>query len=222
MKYGYGVNYDYEKKRKIVIGIVLFIIAGVAVFFFISKMGRRRAVAGIREPIQKEATGHVDKTVSGYNVRIEFLYEYDIEALVVSTKNYKGSGVGDKLSPKDVALAWGKVAEYNKKINFHWKQSGRWVHWHVGDINDLDPVGGESGVGLQCSNNHLIPADKSAERAVKKIKKGDHIRIKGYLVNIDGTNSEGSIFFWHSSTTRSDDGDGACEVIYVKSVEWLK
>ena len=86
----------------------------------------------------------------------------------------------------------------------------------------LDPVGGIDGVARQCSNNHLIPADTRVKKAIKKIKKGDHIRITGYLVYIDGKKSDGTTFFWNSSTTRDDDGDGACEVIYVTDVEWLK
>ena len=229
MDYGYGGSYyggNYyggRKKRSGILIFVLLLVVAVIIFSLIKGLGgRHRAIAGIREPIQKETTGHVDTKVAGYDVHIEYKYSYDIEALVVSTKNYSGSGVGDKLSPKDVALAWGKVAEYNKKIDFNWRQSGRWVNWSVSNTDVLEPVGGIEGVGKQCSNNHLIPADTRAKKAIKKIKKGDHIRIQGYLVYIDGKKSDGSTFYWNSSTSRDDDGDGACEVIYVTSVEWLK
>ncbi len=223
MDYGYGGNYyGGSKKRSGILIFLLLVVIAVIVFSFVKKSGHRGAVAGIREPIQKETKGYINSKVDGYDIHIEYKYEYDIEALVVSTHDYSGGGIGDKLSPKDVALAWGKVAEYNKKIDFNWSQSGRWVNWHVDNVDVLEPVGGIDGVARQCSNNHLIPSDTRTKKAVKKIKKGDHIRIKGYLVYIDGSKSDGSTFYWNSSTSRDDDGDGACEVIYVTSVEWLK
>ena len=63
--------------------------------------------------------------------------------------------------------------------------------------------------------------DESLRAAIKTIKKGDHIRIKGYLVNVDAVNRDMKTFTWHSSTSREDGGGGACEIIYVKDIEWL-
>ncbi|MBR1701545.1 MAG: hypothetical protein IJ716_06265 [Lachnospiraceae bacterium] len=47
------------------------------------------------------------------------------------------------------------------------------------------------------------------------------MRLKGYLVNLDGSKPDGTTFYWNSSTTRSDSGAHSCEVIYVTGVEWL-
>ena len=69
------------------------------------------------------------------------------------------------------------------------------------------------------SNNHLIPSDSKIEKLIKRIKKNDYVKLEGYLVSaeeIDGN------FKVRSSTTRSDNGDGACELIYVTNVTWLK
>ena len=195
--------------------ILLFIIS------FIRGLGRRRGIAGIGEPIQTEATGYTTKDMAGYEVDIYYQYAYEIEALVVHTKNYPGFGLASRLAPVDAAFAWGSVAEYNDRIDFHWRQSRRWVHWRVSDYSDLIPVGGEGGVNSQSSNNHLIPADSSVKRKIKKLKKGDHIKLTGYLVNVDAENKSGKVFLWDSSTSRNDTGDGACEVIYVKDIIWL-
>ncbi len=183
-----------------------------------SYSGKRRAIAGIPTPVQKQASGSEMLTLKGYNVKLTFLYSYDIEALVVHKKSYNSSSLQDKLVPVDVALAWGKVAQYNKDIDFHWSQSGRWVFWRVNSDSELDLVGGENAIVSQSSNNHLIPANKYIEKKVKKIKKGDHIRIKGYLVNVHATKSDGSWWSVDSSTSREDSGGGACEVIYVTDV----
>ena len=82
-------------------------------------------------------------------------------------------------------------------------------------------VGSVEDVLRQCSNNHLITLDPSVRKAVKRIKIGDHIRIKGYLVYVDGHHPSKKDFYWYSSTSRDDVGSTACEIILVKSVEWL-
>ena len=206
--------------KKIIL-IILAVILVIALLSLRAEKGVRRGVAGIPEPVQTETTGHIEFTKAGYNVRVEYLYEYDIEALVLHTKNYAGIGLGDRLSPKDLALGWGKVAEYNDKIDFNWSQSGRWCNWHTDTYDELNPVGGEAGVDLCSSNNHIIPADSRVKSAIKKIKMGDHVKLKGYLVNIYGSKPNGATFTWCSSTTREDSGDGACEVFYVKEVKQL-
>ena len=54
------------------------------------------------------------------------------------------------------------------------------------------------------------------------VRRGDHIRIKGYLVNVDAVKPNGSeSYYWHSSTSRTDTGDGACEVIYATEISWV-
>ena len=209
------------KQAKLILFAVVIVLALLLVLNFIRGLGRRRGIAGIGEPIQTEATGYTEKSIAGYDVSIYYQYAYEIEALVVHTKRYYGLGLASKLAPVDLGLAWGTVAEYNDKIDFHWRQSGRWIHWRVKNFDELAPVGYEGGVNSQCSNNHIIPADSSVKRKVKKIKRGDHVKLSGYLVNVDAENKSGKVFLWDSSTTRYDSGDGACEVFYVTDVIWL-
>ena len=136
-------------------------------------------------------------------------------------EDYDDGSLSGTIAPKDVALAWGAVAEYNDRIDFNWEQSNRWYYWHVNDVGVLGPVGGEDGVSTHSANTHLIPADSRVKDDVMKIKQGDHIKLTGYLVNVDGSKPDGQTFYWYSSTTRDDTGDGACEVMYVESVSWL-
>ena len=82
-------------------------------------------------------------------------------------------------------------------------------------------VGSVSDINRSSSNNHLVPSDSKIRSKIKKIRTGDHIKIKGYLVSIDGLDEDGNTFYWDSSISRDDTGDGACEVIYVTDVKWL-
>jgi hypothetical protein len=206
---------------KVLIPMIL-VVVGVVLFLNGNIGGGRRSIPNIPEPKQTDAKGGTDFVVSGYNVHADYLYAYDIEALVVHTKNYYGTDFGAKLAPRDLALAWGNVAKYNSTVDFHWAQHGRWYYWKVNTYEELSAVGSVDDVNRQSSNNHLIPANSSVKKSIKKIKTGDHIRLKGYLVSITATDSKGTPYYWNSSTSRNDTGDGACEVMYVTEVNILK
>jgi len=212
---------DMKRFRKILIYAIILGIIGGGAFYVLYWNGSRNAVADIREPVQTEAVGKIYMTVNDFDLTVDCLYEYDIEALVVSTHDYRGRDLGTALSPKDLALAWGTVAEKNKEVDFHWRQGNRWYYWKVNTPQELGIAGGELRIIRQSSNNHIIPADDGIREKVKYIRRGDHVRLKGYLVNINGRKSDGSTFYWRSSTTRTDTGDGSCEVFYVTSVEWI-
>jgi hypothetical protein len=197
------------------------VLAGVVFYLVFTNMGKERAIPGIPEPKQEKVTGGITKEIDGYTVKIDYLYSYDIKALVVSAKGYDGSRLGDQLSPKDLALAWGAVAEKNKDINFHWRQSSRRYYWQLNSDAEVRKIGNLETISLCSANTHLIPADDTVRKLVKRIKKGDYVRIKGYLVNVDAKKGDGSTFWWNSSTTREDTGDGSCELVYVTQIQKL-
>jgi pyridoxal phosphate enzyme (YggS family) len=93
------------------------------------------------------------------------------------------------------------------KIN-HLK--GQSLIWHF-----IGPI--QSNKTLQIAQNfdwvHSIDRLKIAKR-LKKIRKGNVVSIKGYLVRVDGENFE-----WQSSLTRKDTGAGACEVIFAEKLD---
>ncbi len=62
---------------------------------------------------------------------------------------------------------------------------------------------------------HLIPANESVKSTIKKIRQGDLVEISGSLVNVISNNGD---WRWSSSLTRNDTGNGACELIWVKSL----
>ena len=205
-----------SKTLKLIIFLLL-VCAGIG--YLVYQNGWRRNAYGTPEPIQEEASGSTTMHKGGYTVNIEYKASYKVDALVVHRKKYSDSGLGGKLSPVDLALAWGKVAENNTKINFHWHQSGRWYSWHVNDLDELIPVGDVENVEQSSANTHIIPANDTVERTVKKIRRGDRVKLEGYLVFVNAVNDSGATFTWNSSLTREDTGDGSCEVFYVTKAE---
>ena len=211
---------ENQRKRRLLILVGILVI--MLLFMFRNfQWGKQRSIAGIREPIQTEANGMEQTVMSGYDISIYYHYAYDIEGLVVSTNNYYGFSPEDKLSPRDIGLAWGKVAELNTQVGFHWQPTDRGLKNKVDSQEKLALVGSVSDALKQYSNNHLVALDDTVRNLIKKIKVGDHVRIQGYLVYIDGHSPSKKDFYWYSSTTRDDVGGTACEIILVKSIEWL-
>jgi len=55
------------------------------------------------------------------------------------------------------------------------------------------------------------------ERRLKAVKPGDTVRIRGYLVQVEGKDG----WRWRSSLTRDDTGGGACELIFIQELDVL-
>jgi len=67
------------------------------------------------------------------------------------------------------------------------------------------------------ANNHIVPVNENVGRAVKSVKKKDAVVLEGYLVNIQGS-YKGRDVRWNSSLSRTDTGNGSCELFYVTKV----
>ena len=63
---------------------------------------------------------------------------------------------------------------------------------------------------------HMIPATDVVDSVLHEIRNGDIIELSGSLVNV-ASNTDG--WRWNSSQTRNDTGKGACELIWVKSLQ---
>jgi hypothetical protein len=50
---------------------------------------------------------------------------------------------------------------------------------------------------------------------VKRLRRGEFVAMRGYLVNVTGPNG----FSWNTSLRRDDTGNGACELFYVEAIE---
>ena len=59
---------------------------------------------------------------------------------------------------------------------------------------------------------HLVAATKEVAEEIKNVRWGDIIHMEGYLINITGDDG----WYWNSSLSRSDTGDGACELVWVE------
>jgi hypothetical protein len=62
---------------------------------------------------------------------------------------------------------------------------------------------------------HIIPADALVRNRLRSIRRGAIVHARGYLVDADHESG----FRWHTSLSRDDIGNGACELFYVELLE---
>jgi hypothetical protein len=65
------------------------------------------------------------------------------------------------------------------------------------------------------ANMHMIPADPGVKRELEQVRQGQVVHIEGFLV--DASRTDG--WHWNTSMTRDDTGAGACELVYVESMD---
>jgi hypothetical protein len=132
---------------------------------------------------------------------------FDLTAKILSKERYT-SGRDAELSPIDFAMGWGAMSDQSIVDKIEISQSNRWYYWRV----DEPPIPNRE-IETHSSNMHMIPANEAIKSEIVDAKVGNIVHLKGKLVRI--TASDG--FYWNSSLTRDDTGDGACEVVFVES-----
>lgn len=166
--------------------------------------------AVVKEEPQQVASSRPDWKKDGY--RFEALDEFHIRARVLSVKSYS-SGEEAKLSPVDLALGWGNMSDETVLAHLKISQSGRWYFYRWGEEGPPLPVGE---IVRSSANMHMIPSDEVVAYELSQVRVGDVVTLRGALVSVTDP-AKG--WHWRSSTSRSDSGAGACELIWVEDVE---
>ncbi len=135
--------------------------------------------------------------------------QFDLTARVLSRSDYHWDA-GAALAPVDLALGWGRMSDSAVLAGIQINQSARFYHWHVKTF----PIP-QREIETSSANMHLIPANSAVKRAIKRVRPGQVVRLQGLLV--DARRADG--WYWNTSMTRADTGAGACELIYVESLQ---
>jgi hypothetical protein len=139
---------------------------------------------------------------------------YTIAARVKGKEDYIFDEWRSELAPFDLLLVWGKMTDPAADREISYSQSGRWYYYQYSAKFPFD----RQYVIEHSSNNHIIPATENLKSALSGLHKNQDILLKGYLVNADG-NYKGGKYWWHTSLSRGDEGDGSCELFYVTRLE---
>jgi hypothetical protein len=139
---------------------------------------------------------------------------YKIAGRVMSKRHYYMDWLS-KLSPVDLAFAWGPVAtkQYADQLSF--SHSDRYASFkYSGNF-----VGDPNLIPNHAGNEHLIPANPHIAKTLKSIKVDEVVELEGMLVNVEWMDENNEPKNLDTSLTRDDVGAGACEIIYVTKVK---
>ncbi|MGC1550600.1 MAG: hypothetical protein WA777_18925 [Rhodanobacter sp.] len=135
--------------------------------------------------------------------------QFELTARVLSREDYR-SDAGASLAPEDLALGWGRMSDSAVLAKITISQSGRFYYWHVDDF----PIPRRE-IETSSANMHMIPADDLVRRSLERVRTGELVHLKGFLVDANRPNG----WRWRTSMTRDDTGNGACELVYVESID---
>lgn len=192
------------KLRWLLIAVILF---GAYQFWQGRTISRPAGVLVPDEPKQETLDRAPALEKNGY--RITPLASFDIKARVILAKRYRSDRESD-LAPVDLVLGWGPMSDGKILEKFSFSQPTRAYTWWTKSF----PIPREI-IESHSANMHMIPGNPVVEKRLKSIRPGNIIQIGGYLVEVGAKDG----WRWRSSLTRADTGPGACELIWVESLE---
>jgi hypothetical protein len=136
---------------------------------------------------------------------------FRLDARVLGRAVYRFDA-GARLSPVDLHLGWHRMSDSAVIGHFRFSQRWRWAYWRAREL----PIPEREIIASQ-SNMHMIPADREIERRLRRLRTGELVRIEGLLV--DARRDDG--WSWNTSLSRTDTGDGACELVWVTALSVL-
>ncbi|MDA3846700.1 MAG: hypothetical protein PF505_09195 [Vallitaleaceae bacterium] len=193
---------------KIAIAIVI-IICGFVVYDIVNHPynGPDHLDEPVQVAIEPFTVSYMDN--EGQEVSMTLFASYSALCGVKGVKKYTSDGAS-VLSPRDFVLTWGDLNAADVDDEISYSQSNRWYYYrYTGDSYVSSDY-----IGEHSANTHVIPENVVIERRLKKVGKNDLILIEGYLAVVHFDNGD-----WSSSDTRTDKGNGACEILYVTNIE---
>src|SRR5881392_1379163 len=140
------------------------------------------------------------------------LARFTVDARLLHSKIYQYDR-GASLVPIDLAVGWGPMSDQQVLDRLHVSQSMRffWYEYKV-----PPPIAVEQIVS-HATNTHIIPSTPKLSSRCKALRSGVLVHLSGELVEATGP----QIGTWRSSLSRTDSGNGACELLYLEVLDVL-
>ena len=189
-------------------------LAGFVLLAFFWDGPEPRRAAGVLAPYEPEQTDIASPTPWRYtDAKVTPLAGFRVRARVLLTNHYSW-GREASVSPVDFTLGWRLMSNQEILDGLHVYSLHRAYAWAPRNGRlPADP--GE--ITAHSANMHLVPATPAVAASLNAIHRGDLIDLRGSLVEI--LFPDGGV--WRSSLSRTDSGNGACELVWVEDVATL-
>jgi hypothetical protein len=163
------------------------------------------------EPAQIEL-GSGAETIEYGDYKLKPLARFSVHARVLHRKIYRYDRQA-KLAPVDLALGWREMSDQAVLDRLNISQSTRF-YWYQ---YQLPPPIPREQIVSRSTNVHVIPATPEIASFCKSLRRGELVRLEGRLVEAAGP----TLNAWRSSLSRTDSGNGACELMLVEDCSKL-
>lgn len=134
-----------------------------------------------------------------------------LEARVLSMKNYYFDTYSD-LTPTDIVFGWGPMSDESNLNSIMVKQSDRSFYFEM-----TNPPIPQQQMWQHTANMHLISPTEAVQNKISSLRRGQIVRIEGYLVNANSPKG----WTLKTSLTRTDIGKNSSELVWIKSISIL-
>jgi hypothetical protein len=162
------------------------------------------------EPAQIEIAGA--ELIEHGDYKLKPLARFSVDARVLHRKIYRYDRES-KLAPVDLALGWREMSDQAVLDRLTISQSTRF-YWYQ---YQMPPPIPREQIVSRSTNVHVIPATSAVASFCKSLRAGELVHLEGKLVEATGP----EINSWRSSLSRTDSGNGACELMLVEDCSKL-
>jgi hypothetical protein len=134
---------------------------------------------------------------------------FDVTGVVLGKKRYLPWG-DYHMAPWDLGIGWSDMSDPTLLADVSFWQRNRFMHFRYGagaSVNKYRII-------PNSANIHIIPANDEVKRKMSEVRKGNVVRLTGFLVNV--TDGDTTL---KPSLERGDTGAGACEILYVQAID---
>lgn len=142
--------------------------------------------------------------------RLRPLAHFALAARVLHCKIYRYDRAAE-LVPVDLAVGWGAMSDQAVLNQLEISQASRFFYYEYQRQPPIPP----NEIISHATNLHLIPASETIADRCKSLQTGELIHLSGLLVEASGPGISGT---WRSSLSRTDSGNGACELVWVEEI----
>lgn len=143
--------------------------------------------------------------------KISVLESFEGQFRILGSKEYQHDEQA-KFSPIDYAVTRGLFTDPAIARQISINQYDRFLNWKMAK----PPIPAQYATQL-VSNMHIIPANPEIAQQIKKVRRGDLVRLTGDLVQVNDKD-----LVWKSALDWNGVGDGACKLIRVDSIQWIE
>jgi hypothetical protein len=161
---------------------------------------------GVLIPSDPHQTATGDSPITYRDFQLKPLAHFAIDARVLHRKIYRWDRQAS-LVPVDLALGWGPMSNQSVLDQVSITQSMRFYWFEY----KLPPPISKEEIISHSTNLHVIPATAAIAAQCKSVRVGSLVHLSGDLVEATGS----EIGTWKSSLSRTDTGNGACELMWV-------